>query len=230
MPRVLVPTTELTPQKATLTTALAGADNDLTFTALTGGPAGNSIRVTYVVAGNNTLLTVAVAGYDITVNVATSGAGAATSTATLVLAALQANADVQRLVTVALATGNTGAGIVAALAFTALAGGNLSVVQPALTDGDATNGHYITANDGLTVIEVVSTDASARTVSVEYSPYYTPLADIAAETVTVAAGATRVIGPFSAGAFDQNASRDVYFTPSISATLDFRAYRLVRAT
>ncbi len=229
MPRVLVPVTELTPPKATLTTAIAGADNDLTFTALTGGPAGNSIRVTYVVAGNNTLLTVVVAGYDITVNVATSGAGAATSTASLVLAALQANADVQRLVTVALATGNTGVGVVAALALTALAGGNLSNLQPTVTDGDATNGHYITANDGLTVIEVVSTDASARTVSVLYSPYYTPLAAIAAEVVSVAAGATRVIGPFSNGAFDQNANRDVYFTPSISATLDFRAYRIVRA-
>ncbi len=230
MPRVLVPTTELTPTKATLTTALAGADNDLTYTALTGGPAGNSIRVTYVVAGNNTLLTVVVAGYDITVNVATDGAGAATSTASLVLAALQANPDVQRLVTVALATGNTGVGVVAALALTALAGGNLSNLQPTLTNGDATNGHYITANDGLTIIEVVSSDASARTVSVSYSPYYTPLAAIAAEVVSVAIGATRIIGPFTNGAFDQNASRDVYFTPSISTTLKFRAYRVVRAT
>lgn len=229
MPRVLVPTTELSPPKATLTTALAGANDDLTYTALTGGPAGNSIRVTYVVVGNNTLLTVVVGGYDITVNVATSGVGAATSTATLVLAALQANADVQRLVTVALATGNTGAGIVAALAFTALAGGNLSVAQPALTDGDATNGHYITANDGLTVIEVVSSDGSARTVSVSYSPYYTPLAAIAAEVVPVAAGATRIIGPFSAGAFDQNARQDVHFTPSVSTTLKFRALRVSRA-
>ena len=230
MPRVLVPTTELTPAKATLTTALAGTNNDLVFTARQGGPAGNSIRVTYIVAGTSILLTVVVAGYDITVNVATDGAGAATSTSSLVKAALEANADATRLISVAHAGADTGAGIVAALAFTALAGGNLSVVQPALTDGDATNGHYITGNDGLTVIEVVSTDASTRTVSVEYSPYYTPLADIAPEPVSVAAGATRVIGPFSAGAFDQNASRDVYFTPSISATLDFRAYRLVRAT
>jgi len=79
------------------------------------------------------------------------------------------------------------------------------------------------------VIEVVSTDALARTVSVLYSPYYTPLAAIAAEVVAIAALATRIIGPFSAGAFDQNASRDVYFTPSVSTTLDFRAYRLVRA-
>jgi len=212
-----------------LTTALAGANNDLVFTAKTGGPAGNSIRVEYLVPAGTNLLSVVVRGYDITVNVATT-AGAATSTSTLVKAALEANADATRLISVAHSGADTGAGIVAALAFTALAGGNLSTLQPALTDGDATNGHYITANDGLTVIEVVSTDASTRTVSVEYSPYYTPLADIAAEVVSVAAGATRVIGPFSTGAFDQNASRDVYFTPSISATLDFRAYRLVRAT
>ncbi len=229
MARVLVPTTELTPPKATLTTALAGANNDLVFTAKQGGPGGNAIRVEYLVPAGTNLLSVVVRGYDITVNVATT-AGAATSTSTLVKAALEANADATRLVSIAHSGADTGAGIVAALAFTALAGGNLSVVQPALTDGDTTNGHYITANDGLTVIEVVSSDGSSRTVSVEYSPYYTPLADIAAEIVTVAAGATRVIGPFSAGAFDQNASRDVYFTPSVSTTLDFRAYRLVRAT
>jgi hypothetical protein len=229
MARVLVPATELTPPKAALTTALTGTNNDLVFTARQGGPGGNSIRVEYIVAGNNTLLTVVVRGYDITVNVATSGGGAATSTSALVKAALEANSDATRLVSLAHAASNDGTGIVTALTFTALAGGNLSTLQPALTDGDATNGHYITGNDGLTVIEVVSSDGSTRTVSVEYSPYYTPLADVAAEVVSIAAGATRIIGPFSNGAFDQNAARDVYFTPSISSTIDFRAYRVTRA-
>lgn len=229
MPRVLVPTTDLTPPKAALTTALAGANNDLVFTARIGGPGGNAIRVEYIVAGNNTPLTVVVRGYDITVNVATGGAGAATSTSALVKAALEANSDATRLIIVAHAASNDGTGVVTALSFTALAGGNLSTLQPALTDGDTTNGHYITGNDGLTVIEVVSTDASTRTVSIEYSPYYTPLADVAAEVVSVAASATRIIGPFSNAAFDQNAAREVYFTPSVSTTLDFRAYRVVRA-
>lgn len=230
MARVQVPITALSPPKASLTTALTGTNNDLVFTAKTGGPAGNSIRVEYIVAGNNTPLTIVVRGYDITVNVATSGAGAATSTSALVKAALEANADATRLVSVAHAASNDGTGIVTALSFTALAGGSLAVAQPALTDGDATNGHYITGNDGLTVVEIVSSDGSARTVSVEYSPYYTPLADIAAEVVSIPAGATRILPPFSNGAFDQNAARDVYFTPSISTTLKFRAYRVVRAS
>jgi hypothetical protein len=47
---------EATP--ATLTTALAGANNDLVFTARRAGPRGNSIGVTYNVAGLNTGLTV----------------------------------------------------------------------------------------------------------------------------------------------------------------------------
>ncbi len=230
MPRVLVPITDLTPPKASLTTALTGANNDLVYTAKQGGPGGNSIRVEYVVAGNNTPLTIAVRGYDITVNVATSGAGAATSTSAQVKSALESNADSLRLVTIAHAASNDGTGVVTALTLTALAGGSLAIAQPALTDGDTTNGHYITGNDELVVVEVVSSDASARTVTVEYSPHYAPVTDIPGEVVSIPASATRLLGPFGAGAFEQNASREVYFTPSVSTTLKFRAYRVVRPT
>lgn len=229
MARVLVPTTDLTPPKATLTTALTGTNNDLVFTAKQGGPGGNSIRVEYIVAGTNTLLSIAVRGYDITVNVATDGAGAATSTASQVKSALEANADATRLITIALAAANDGTGVVTALTLTALAGGSLATTPPSLTDGDATNGHFITAADDLTFVEVVSSDASSRTVTVEFSPHYAPLVDVPGDVTTIPAGATRLLGPFSPSAFHQNAARDVYFTPSISSTLDFRAYRVVRA-
>lgn len=150
---------------ASLETALAGANNDLVFTARDEGPTGQQITVTYVVAGTNTPLsaatnepiegarveasvrddrllglfrsglgafrapspvtptTVTVQGTDITVQVATNGAGAATSTASQIKTALEASTDVMKLVSVALAPGNSGAGVVTALAKSSLAGG-----------------------------------------------------------------------------------------------------------
>lgn len=112
---------------ASLTTALAGANNDLVWTANVGGTAGNNIRIQYVVAGTNTPLSVSVGGTasnpDITVNVATNGASAATSTAAQVAAAVAAAGPAGRLVTGTNAAGNDGTGVVAAMALTALTGG-----------------------------------------------------------------------------------------------------------
>lgn len=108
---------------ASLTTALAGANNDLVWTANVGGTAGNNIRVRYVVAGANTPLTVSVAGSDITVNVATDAGSLATSTATAIKNAVAASSAAGQLVTGTNAAGNDGTGVVAALAFTNLTGG-----------------------------------------------------------------------------------------------------------
>lgn len=107
--------------KASLTTALAGTNNDLLFTAFKGGADGNNIRVRYVVAGASTPLTVTNSGNDITVNVATNGSSAATSTSAQVRDAV--NQAVHGLVKAENATGNDGTGVVAALAFTNLTGG-----------------------------------------------------------------------------------------------------------
>lgn len=109
--------------QASLTTAIAGANNDLVYTAKTGGVAGNAITVTYVVAGASTPLTVSVAANAITVNVATSAGSAATSTAAQVAAAVAASAPAAALVGAVNATGNDGTGVVAALAATNLTGG-----------------------------------------------------------------------------------------------------------
>jgi hypothetical protein len=229
MARVPVTVTNLTPPKATLTTALSGTNNDLVYTARYGGPGGNNIRVEYVVAGTNTALSVVVTGFDITVNVATDGAGAATSTAAQVKTAVEGNANAAKLVTVANASGNDGTGVVTALSITALSGGALQITPPAQVNGDATNGHYITGNDGLVVLEVVSSDAGAQTVSIEYGPGVQQLADIPAQVESIPAGAIRWLGPFANGAFDQTENRDLYFTPSVSTTLKFRAYKMVKA-
>lgn len=106
---------------ASLTTALAGANNDLKYTAKANGP--SSVTVRYVVAGVSTPLTVSVAGSAITVNVATNGSSAATSTATQVKAAVDGSGPASALVSVANAGTDDGTGVVAALAATPLTGG-----------------------------------------------------------------------------------------------------------
>lgn len=115
---------------ATLTTALSGTHNDLVYTAVAPGTAGNAITVRYVVAGNSTPLTVSVTGSAITVNVATNGGGAPTSTAAQVAAAVAASAPAAALVgTPANAASNDGSGVVAALSVTNLAGGTDWVIS-----------------------------------------------------------------------------------------------------
>lgn len=113
--------------RATLTTALTGANNDLYFMARSLGTAGNAITIRYVVAGNSTPLTVSVASSAITVNVATSAGGAATSTAADIRKALKANAAALALVWPSDAPGNDGSGVVIALAATNLAGATATV-------------------------------------------------------------------------------------------------------
>lgn len=108
---------------ATLTTALSGSNNDLTYTSVNRGTGANSIRIRYVVSGNDTALSVAVSNKDITVNVATDSGGAPTSTAAQVRDAVNGHAGASVLVSAANASGNDGTGVVAALAYTALAGG-----------------------------------------------------------------------------------------------------------
>lgn len=229
MARVVVPVTEITPPAASLTTSLTGTNNDLVYTAAVGGPGGNSIRVQYIdPAAPSISLSVAVQGWDILVTLATSGASAITSTASQVMTAVQRAAS--SLVTVANATSNDGTGVVTALSITNLTGGSLATTPPAQVNGDSVNGHYFTGNDGLVELEVVSSDAGTQTVSVDYSPQYAPITDIAAEVVSIPAGATRILGPFAPGAFNQNSNKDVYWTASVSTNLKFRAYKIVKAS
>jgi hypothetical protein len=108
--------------RATLTTSLAGSNNDLTLIARAPGTAANSIRLRIVVAGVSTPLSVSVSGNDITVNSATNGASAATSTANDVVRALLASTAATALVWSQVAPANDGTGVVAALAFTNLSG------------------------------------------------------------------------------------------------------------
>lgn len=100
--------------------------------------------------------------------------------------------------------------------------------QPAVTNGDATNDHFVTGGaDGLTILEVVSSDGGAQTVEVLPNPNLTVDGlTVGNLSIAVAAGETVFAGPFRTNTFKQNATNDLYVNPSVSGTLDFRAYRI----
>jgi len=109
---------------AFLRTNLVGANNDLIYTLAVTGTAGNSVTVAYVVSGNNTPLSVAVVGNAVTVTVATDAGGLATSTANQVKAAVEGAADpTAGELVITVPTGETGAGVVTAMAASNLLGG-----------------------------------------------------------------------------------------------------------
>ena len=110
--------------KATLSTNLAGDNNDLKFTSKLKGHFGNAIKVEYVDPdAANAKLAVTVSGTTITVSLATDANKAITSTASAVKAAIEAVPAAAALVSVANVDANSGQGVVAAMAAAALANG-----------------------------------------------------------------------------------------------------------
>jgi hypothetical protein len=109
---------------ATLSTDLAGDNNDLVYTSKLPGADGNAITVAYVEpALANQTLAVTVTGMAISVSLATNGDGDITSTAALIEAAIEASGAANRLVSVANKAANDGSGVVIAMAATNLASG-----------------------------------------------------------------------------------------------------------
>lgn len=110
--------------RATLTTALAGENNDVTLIARTPGVAGNDITFEIVVpAGAGVAESVGVTGTAITYNTSTAGAGVSNATAYQMVKALLASPAASLLVWSQVSVpGNDGTGVVVALAETSLAG------------------------------------------------------------------------------------------------------------
>jgi len=109
--------------RASYTTACAGADNDLVFTAVNDGLGGNDITVAYVQqAGTTWPLSIVVSGNAITVNVKVTASSIA-STAAEVLAAVKASVVASKLVDVQLKSGDNGTGVVTAFSAAPLTGG-----------------------------------------------------------------------------------------------------------
>jgi hypothetical protein len=88
---------------ATYSTTLTGENNDITLTAKTAGVAGNSITIALVDPSEaSQSLSIDVTGTDIVVNLATDAESAITTTASLLIAAINADAEASALVTAAL--------------------------------------------------------------------------------------------------------------------------------
>jgi hypothetical protein len=110
---------------ATLSTSLTGDNNDIDFTAVTGGGAGNAITIEYIDPGaDNSPLDVDVVDRAIKVYLATDGDGLITTTGDLLKAAITAHPVASTMVTVADKSANDGSGVVTAMAATHLSGGS----------------------------------------------------------------------------------------------------------
>lgn len=102
---------------ASLTTAIAGDNNDITYTHTAGGTAGNALSITYGEPSGSTIV-IAVSGGDVTITPGTA------STAKQVVEAFNKNGQVQDLKLRAdLKTGDTGAGTMAVMVKASLTGG-----------------------------------------------------------------------------------------------------------
>ena len=107
---------------ASLFVDFAATGSGVTYTSAAAGTNGNGIRVRYLdPAANSATLAVTVAGNDITVSLATDATGVITSTAAEVATAVNGEPDAAALVTAA--EDGSGAGVVAALGYQNLAGG-----------------------------------------------------------------------------------------------------------
>lgn len=107
---------------AQLTTALAGANNDLVWTSLLDGEDGARITIEYRdPAGNNKTESIVRDGLGIVVNLGTDGGGAIVSTGDTIKLTLAASPAAAALVSAVDAAANDGSGVVIAMVPTALA-------------------------------------------------------------------------------------------------------------
>lgn len=151
-----------------LTTALAGLNNDLIYTAREIAADADGITIAYVNPGIAAALAVTVVGRAISVALAHDGV-AITSTAALVAAAIAAKPAADALVGVANAAGSDGTGLVTALTATALSGG-VNATAPTLTEvtrfldqcSDTLNGWLAAAGYVIPVTQAEAADVLGR--------------------------------------------------------------------
>jgi hypothetical protein len=99
------------------------------------------------------------------------------------------------------------------------------VAPPAQTNADATNDHTLSNPNGRTLLEIVSSDASSQTVEFELVTAAVDGVTVPPKTVTIAAGVTRLVGPFPKNFYNQTGDV-INVNPSVSTTLKFRAYSI----
>lgn len=150
-----------TEARSTLTTSLTGANNDVTFTAVPEGAAGDAITICYLdPGGNDQGLDSTLSLSDITILLATGPAGAITTTANDLLSFV--NAAFPTFVAGVTAPGNNGTGVVTAMGATHLAGGgaetSLEVPAAVYPDVAVTQAFGNTAED---VLQAVGTESAS---------------------------------------------------------------------
>jgi hypothetical protein len=130
---------------AKLVTGIVGSNNAILWTAKVPGAAGETIKVQLLdPSANNQDLAVSVVGDTVVASLKTGSGGAIESTAAQVIAAVNAHLVAKTLVIAANSGASTGAGVVAAVAATALDNGADWNVTPScilaedvdVTDGD----------------------------------------------------------------------------------------------
>lgn len=99
------------------------------------------------------------------------------------------------------------------------------VAPPSQTNADATNKHTLANPNGRTLLEIVSSDAGAQTVTFDIVTAAVDGVAVPAKSVAVPAGATRMVGPFPKNFYNQTGDV-VNVNPSVSTTLKFRAYSI----
>jgi hypothetical protein len=155
---------------ATLSTALAGANNDLDYTSVLTGVLGNAITIAYVDPADNDIAeSVAVVGTAITFTLSTDGSSVITSTGDSLKATLLASAPASALVTAADKAANDGSGVVIAMAATALTGGITKSTGDVVITGRNVRGAEITDTIALNgTVRVLGTKAFASISNINF--------------------------------------------------------------
>lgn len=96
------------------------------------------------------------------------------------------------------------------------------VNKPAITAGDSVNGHQF-SNVGVTFIEAKNTDVATRSLTL-ITPVQTDGLDVADLVISILAGQTWMIGPFSSQTFNQTG--DLVYIDIAQSTWEFRAFKI----
>lgn len=156
---------------AAITTALKGSDNDVTFTAVTSGAAGESISVEYVppAAADQALSVTVYNDIDgtrrVSINLATDANGHVTTTAADIVELINKNADTRNLLHAQTPADQTGRGVVTAMNASYLdRSGSFEIVT---YDADGEPGiHRVTVDPTDTLEDLVSRIGSNFAVGV----------------------------------------------------------------
>ena len=153
--------------KAHLHTGVVANNNAVLWTAVTGGAAGNSIKVALLdPGGNNKPLEVTIINDEIRVNLATGADGAISSTAAQVIAAVNTHLFAKTLVLAANDGASTGAAAVVAAAAAPLAeGANANVVPSLILADDVTFSSVDSVNGVTHADQIVTAIDHARVIS-----------------------------------------------------------------